>query len=126
MAFTAYTDNKLIDHLLGSGTFTKPSALYLALFSGDPSAGGTEVSTTGSAYARKALASTISGGVATNTIDLEWSPATTSWGTVSWVAVLDASTAGNKLVTAQLEAPKTIGLNDIFRIPASNLTITLT
>lgn len=126
MAFTSYTDNKLIDHLLGSGTYTKPSALYVALFVGDPSSGGTEVSTSGSAYSRQSAAFTISGGTATNTAALEWSTATSSWGTISWVAIYDASSAGNMLATAQLTSSKTIASGDVFRIPASNLSVTLT
>ncbi len=126
MAFTSYTDNKLIDHLLGSATFTKPSSLYVALFVGEPGNGGTEVSTSGSAYARLAATFTISGGNATNTSALEWSTATSSWGTIDWVAIYDASTSGNMLVTAQLSSSKTIASGDVLRIPASNLSVTLT
>jgi len=126
MAFTNYTDNKLIDHLLGSSTYTKPSTLYVALFVGNPTSGGTEVSTSGSAYARLSAAFTISGGTATNTSALEWATATSSWGTINWVAIYDASTSGNMLVTAQLTSSKTIASGDVLRIPASNLSVTLT
>ena len=104
MAFTTYTDNKLIDHLLGSNTYTKPSTLYVALFVGNPSSGGTEVSTSGSAYARVTSTFTISGGTATNTAAIEWATATSSWGTIDWVAIYDASTGGNQLVTAALSS----------------------
>lgn len=126
MAFTNYTDNKLIDHLLGSGTYTKPSTLYVALFVGNPSSGGTEVSTSGSAYARKTSTFTVSGGNATNTAAIEWATATSSWGTIDWVAIYDASTGGNQLVTAQLSSSKTIASGDVLRIPISSLSVTLT
>lgn len=126
MPFTSYTDNKLIDHLLGANTFTKPSAKYVALYVGDPTAGGTEVSTTGSAYARLSSAFTIASNVATNTADLQWSAATASWGTINYVAIYDASTGGNMLVTSVLNTAKTISTGDVLRIPASNLSITLT
>jgi hypothetical protein len=126
MPFTAYTDNKLIDHLLGSDTFTKPAARYVALFIGDPTAGGTEISTTGSAYARLSSAFTIAANVATNTADLQWSAATTSWGTINYMAVYDAATGGNMLVSSALTTAKTIGIGDILKIPAANLQITLT
>jgi hypothetical protein len=126
MAFTNYTDNKLIDHLLGSGTYTKPSTLYVALFVGDPSSGGTEVSTSGSAYARVTSTFTISGGNATNTAAIEWATATSSWGTIDWVAIYDASTSGNQLVTAALSSAKTIASGDVLRIPISSLSVTLT
>ena len=126
MPFTSYTDNKLIDHLLGPNTFAKPSAKYVALYVGDPTAGGTEVATTGSAYARLSGAFTIAANVATNTSDLQWSAATAAWGTITHAAVYDAATGGNMLVSAPLAAAKTIASGDILRIPATNLTITLT
>jgi hypothetical protein len=126
MAFTNYTDNKLIDHLLGSSTFTKPSTLYVALFVGNPTSGGTEVSTSGSAYARVVSTFTISGGNATNTAAIEWATATSSWGTIDWVAIYDASTGGNQLVTAALSSSKTIASGDVLRIPISSLSVTLT
>jgi hypothetical protein len=126
MAFTSYTDNKLIDHLLGSGTFTKPSAKYLALYVGDPQSGGTEVSTSGSAYSRQSASFSVTGGTATNSAAIEFSAATSSWGTVNYVAIFDASTSGNMLVSAALTSSKTIGSGDVLRFPTSQLSVTLT
>lgn len=126
MPFTAYIDNKLIDHLLGSGTYSKPAALYVALFVGNPASGGTEVSTSGSGYARQSAAFTISTNTASNTAAIEYPTATSSWGTIDYVAIYDAASAGNQLVTAALSAAKTIASGDVLRIPASNLTVSLT
>lgn len=126
MAFTSYTDNALLGHLLGSTTYTKPSTLYVALFVGDPASGGTEISTSGSAYARIAATFTISSGVATNTAAVEWATATSAWGSITWVAIYDAVTGGNQLVTAQLASAKTIGSGDVLRIPIGQLSVTLT
>jgi len=126
MAFTTYTDNKLIDHLLGSATYTKPSTLYVALFVGNPASGGTEISTSGSAYARVTSTFTIASNVATNTAAIEWATATSAWGTIDWVAIYDASTSGNQLVTAALSTSKTIASGDVLRIPVSSLSVTLT
>ena len=126
MAFTSYTDNALLGHLLGSTTYTKPSTLYVALFIGDPAGSGTEISTSGSAYARIAATFTISSGVATNTAAVEWATATSAWGSITWVAIYDAVTGGNQLVTAQLASAKTIGSGDVLRIPIGQLSVTLT
>ena len=126
MPFSSYTDNKLIDHLLGSGTYTKPSSKYVALYVGDPAGSGTEISTLGSAYARQSAAFTITGGVATNTAALEWPAATSSWGTVNYIAIYDASTGGNMLVSSALTYAKSISSGDVLRIPISNLSVTLT
>jgi hypothetical protein len=125
MAFTAYTDQNLLNHLLGPTAFTKPAALFVALFVGDPSSGGTEISTSGSGYARQSASFTVASGIATNNTDIEWPVATSSWGVISWVAIYDASTGGNQLVTAQLTAAKTISAGDVIRIPASDLDVTL-
>ena len=126
MPFSSYVDNKLIDHLLGSGTYTKPSALYVALFVGNPASGGTEVTTSGSAYARQSAAFTISTNSASNTAAIEYPTATASWGTIDYIAIYDASTAGNQLVSAALSSANTIASGDVLRIPASNLSVTLT
>jgi hypothetical protein len=126
MAFTSYTDNALLGHLLGSTTYTKPSALYVALFIGDPASGGTEISTSGSAYARISATFTVSSGIATNSAAIEWPVATSTWGAITWVAIYDAVTGGNQLVTAQLTSAKTIGSGDVLRIPTSQLSVTLT
>jgi hypothetical protein len=126
MPFSSYVDNKLIDHLLGSATYTKPSALYVALFVGNPASGGTEVTTSGSAYVRQSAAFTISTNSASNTAAIEYATATSSWGTIDYIAIYDASTAGNQLVSAALSSAKTIASGDVLRIPASNLSVTLT
>ena len=126
MPFSSYVDNKLIDHLLGSGTYTKPSALYVALFVGNPASGGTEVTTSGSAYARQSAAFTISTNSASNTAAIEYPTATSAWGTIDYIAIYDASSGGNQLVSAALSSAKTIASGDVLRIPASNLSVTLT
>lgn len=126
MAFSSYIDNKLIDHLLGSGTYTKPSSLYVALYVGDPNSGGTEISTSGSAYTRKLATFSISTNTARNTADIEWSIATSNWGTITHAAIYDASTGGNMLVVAPLVTSKTIGIGDVLRILATTLVVTLT
>lgn len=124
MPFSSYTDTQVLDHLLGAGTFTKPAALYTALFIGDPTAGGTEVS--GGSYVRQSSSFTISGNVATNTANIEWATATASWGTVTHIAIYDALSSGNQLVTAELGTPKIIVTGDVLRIPAGQLSVSLT
>jgi 4-hydroxy-L-threonine phosphate dehydrogenase PdxA len=126
MAFSSYLDNQLINHVLGSGTYTKPSSLYVALFVGDPAGSGTEVSTSGTAYSRQSAAFTVASNAASNTANLEWSAATSSWGTITHVAIYDAATSGNQLVTAALANSKTVNTGDIIRVNAGNLTVTLT
>jgi hypothetical protein len=128
MAFTNYTENAVMGHIFGSTTFTKPANRFLALFTAAPgeAGGGTEL--VGNNYSRQSASFTVSGTAptaATNSAAIEFPTASASWGTITHVAVFDASTGGNMLGYATLTASKTIGSGDVFRVPASNLTFTL-
>jgi len=128
-SFTDYTENLALTYLFTTGSVTRPTAWYVGLFTAAPSdtGGGTEVS--GSAYAR-VVTGTISGsGTATtftNAAAIEFAAASGgNWGTIGWAAIFDASTSGNMLAWAPLTTSKAINDGDIFRIPASSLSITL-
>ena len=128
-SFTNYTENLALTYLFNTGSVTRPTAWFVGLFTAAPSdaGGGTEV--TGSGYTRVS-AGTISGsGTATtftNAAAIEFGAATGgNWGTIGWAAIFDASTGGNMLAWAPLTTAKAINDGDIFRIPASSLTITL-
>lgn len=127
MSFSNYLETEILDHVFGGAAYTAPSTLYLALHTADPAedGSGTEVSTSGTAYARTAVTFTTSGNTTSNTSAVEFSTATANFGTVSHVAVWDASTAGNMLAYAALTSSKTIETGDVFRVPAGDLDITL-
>jgi hypothetical protein len=129
-SFTDYTENLVLTFLFTDGTATRPTAWYVGLFTAAPgeTGGGTEVS--GNAYARKATGTiTVSGTAttATNSAAIEFAPASGGdWGTITHAAVFDAETGGNMLAYAELTTARTINDGDVFRVPASSLTITLT
>jgi hypothetical protein len=125
--FSNYLETEILDHVFGGNAYTAPATLYLALHTADPAedGSGTEVSTSGTAYARQTVAFTVSGDTATTSAAVEYSTATANFGTVSHVAVWDASTAGNMLAFAALTSSKTIETGDVFRVPAGDLDITL-
>jgi hypothetical protein len=127
MSFSNYLETKVLDHVFGATAYTAPSTLYLALHTANPDedGSGTEVSTSGTAYAREEVAFTTSGNTTSNTAAVEYSTATGDFGTVSHVAVWDASTGGNMLAYAALTSSKTIETGDVFRVPAGDLDITL-
>jgi hypothetical protein len=128
MSFSDYLENKIVDHVFGGSAYTAPATIYLALFTAvaDGEAGTvTEVSTSGTAYARESVAFTVVDDTASNTSDVEFSPATASWGTITHIGLYDASTSGNLLAYAALSASKTIASTDVFRIPAGDLDVTL-
>lgn len=111
--------------LLTADAVTRPSAWYVALFTAAPSdaGGGTEVS--GGSYARKSVAFTVSGNLATNSAAVEFDVATADWGTITDIAVFDAVSGGNMIAYATLTAAKTIANGDVLRIPLNDLDITM-
>lgn len=115
-ALTNYTENNIINHIFRTGSFTKPSYLYVGLITGitDAEAGTvTEVST--GSYARVVRnpldanwnASTTSGTTA-NTATLQFPAATADWGSCTHFGIWDAATGGNLLIYAPLTAARTI------------------
>lgn len=127
MSFSNFLETKLLDHVFGDTAYTAPGTLYLGLHTSNPAEddSGTEVSTSGTAYARQTVAFTTSGDTTSNTSAVEYPTATASYGTVSHVGVYDASTAGNLLSYGALTTSKAIATGDVLRIPAGDLDITL-
>jgi hypothetical protein len=130
-SFTDYTENLVLNWLFTANSATRPTAWYVGLFTAAPSdtGGGTEV--TGNGYARVATGTIAVSGTspttATNSAAIEFAAASGgNWGTITHVAILDASTSGNMLGWAALSTSRTINDGDVLRIPAGDLDITLT
>jgi hypothetical protein len=124
-----YAENKLFDHLLGTAAFTMPAQVYLALYTSatDEASGGTEVPNAGG-YVRVAVDfSPASGGAANPTADVLYPEATTIWGNITHVGLMDSATygGGNRLMHGPLAAPKQIDVGDAFRIPLADLDTAL-
>lgn len=129
-AASDYLEDKLLDHVLGNTAFGQPSNIYLALFTADtgleansPSA---EISTSGTAYGRQSVSfAASSSGSASTSATVTFSAATANWGTVTHVAVMDASTSGNVLFYGAVTTSKTIESGDTFQVSSGNLTVSL-
>jgi len=140
-AASNFLENELLDHVLGENgkNYTPPTNLYLALFTSDggletnDSSSQTEISTSGTSYARKDIDvdgssgafGNASGGSTSNTQTITFTAASSNWGTVTHVAVMDASSGGNVLFHGAVTTSKTIETGDTFQVSASNLTISL-
>tara|TARA_R110000868_G_scaffold31877_3_gene116510 strand:+ start:4544 stop:4930 length:387 start_codon:yes stop_codon:yes gene_type:complete len=127
MSFSNTAETLVLNWLLTTGTATRPTAWYLALYTAAPgeAGGGTEVSTSGTAYVRKVAAFTVTGDTASNSGAIEFPTATASYGTVTHCAVHDAVTGGNLIAYATLTTSKVISTGDILRVPIGDLDITL-
>jgi hypothetical protein len=121
-----YLENALINGTLRATTFTAPANIYVGLFTSDPTDAGTGSEVSGGSYARKEITfAAPSNGVTESNADVTFDTATASWGTISFVGLYDALSGGNLLYHTALDIPKVIDTNDIFKINAGGLTVTL-
>jgi hypothetical protein len=134
-AASNYLENKVLDHVLTTTSYSAPAARYLALFtntSGSAAANleaGTltdEISTSSTAYAREVVTfAAASGGSSATNATVTFDTATANWGTITHVAVMDAETSGNVLFYGAVTTSKTIETGDTFQVSSGNLTISL-
>lgn len=125
-AMSNYLENALINATLRNTSYTSPTTVYVGLYTSNPGEGNTGTEVSGGSYARQsATFGAPSDGVSTNSATLTFPTATASWGTITHVGILDASTSGNLLYYAALDASKTIGSGDVFTISSGNLSVTL-
>lgn len=125
MSFSNTYETNVLTWALTNSAVTRPTAWYIGLYTTDPGETGAGTEVSGNGYARVAATFTVSGDTASNSADIEFSAATGSWGTITHLAVLDASTAGDVIAYGALTASKAIGTGDILRIAAGELDITL-
>ena len=127
MSLSNTFETHTLNYLFTTTSVTRPTAWYIALFTSNPAedASGTEVSTSGTAYARQSATFTVSGNEATNSAAIEFPTATASYGTVTHIGVYDASTGGNLIAYAALTTSKAIDTGDVLRLPANELDITM-
>jgi hypothetical protein len=134
-AASNYLENKILDHTLTATSYTAPTTRYLALFNNTSGSAATnleagtltdETSTSGTAYVRQAVtfAAASSGTSATNAT-VTFPAATANWGTITHIAVMDASTSGNVLFWGAVTTSKTIETGDTFQVSSGNLTVSL-
>lgn len=140
--FSVYAANKILDKVLKDTAFTTPTSYWVALFTHPTQAAtylrandivsAAEVSTSGTGYARVEVRGSTgiiwgaaSAGSASQNLEVSFSQASSSWGTVYTVALLDAATNGNVWAYADLSPSRTIASPDVFRVPAGQFIITL-
>ena len=125
MSLSNTFETHVLNYLFTATSLTRPTALYVALFTSNPDedASGTEVS--GGGYARQSVAFTVSGNTASNLASIEFPTATASYGTVTHIGVFDASSGGNLIAYAALATSKAIDTGDVLRLPSSDLDITM-
>ncbi|HDK27401.1 MAG TPA: hypothetical protein ENG48_10010 [Candidatus Atribacteria bacterium] len=94
---STYVCNKMLDHILKTGSYSQPTNIYVALFDGDPEGAGIECS--GATYARVQANgwSNATSRALSNEAKIEFPEAGNDWGNVNYIALYDAITGGNLL-----------------------------
>lgn len=124
-SFSDFLENELLDHVFRNAAYTSPSAVYLALYTANPTdaGGGTEVSTGG--YSRQAITfGAASGGAIANTSAVSFTASGASFGTVTGVGIFDASTAGNLLAWDAITSVA-VADGDTLNFPIGDIDVTL-
>lgn len=135
--FSNFLELELLDHVLRNAAYTAPTSVWIALFDATGSTANLEAGTltgeiVGGAYARLEVGGAsgrsftlAAAGATQNNEDWTWTTATADWGTVTYCAVMDASTAGNVLFYGTLTVAKTVNNGDTFKFNAGDFTVTL-
>ena len=127
-AASDYLEDAVLDHVLGNTTYTPAGTLYLGLWTADDGleAGTLTSECSGGAYARQSITfDAAAGGSADSAATVTFPAATSNWGTITHVAIMDAASAGEVLFHGAVTTSKTIETGDTFQVSAGNLTISL-
>jgi len=127
-ALSDYAEKLLLDFLMTTGTATRPTNWYVALYTGAPSdsGGGTEVSAGG--YARQSVsfnAASSPGGTTSNSNEVSFTASGGDYGTVTHMGIFDASSSGNLLWHGALTASKAVADGDTLTFAIGNIDLTM-
>ena len=134
-ALSDHSENLLLNYLMTDTSVSRPSNHYLALFTASPSdsGGGTECS--GNGYARQQVhfstasgtGGTISndGTTSANGTAVNFTASGGSFGTITHIAIFDASSSGNMLWHGSISTTKTVADGDSLQFVAGAVDLTL-
>ena len=131
-AFSDHLESALVTATLRGGTYTG-GAVYVALFTGDPTDAGTGPELADSGYVRqRAHASVASDGFTvpangstSNARNLIFPAIVDEQKTITHWGIFDSQNSGNLLYHAAMLNPKTLDPTDVLSFPIGSLIITL-
>lgn len=125
MSFANFWEGEILDHLFDIGVYSAPT-IYVGLSTADPLDDASGLAEPSDGYARQACAAwTRVAGLVDNDAVIEFPEATGDWGTITYVALFDALSDGNMLVSFELDSSQAVTSGKTVRFPAGNLNITL-
>lgn len=121
MSISNYAEEKILDHLTGTTSWTAPSGVYVKLHTGDP--GEACTSNAATEATRKVITfSAASSGAITSAATIEWTNVSTTETYSHW-SLWDASTGGNALWYGALSSSAAVTAGDTFQITQLQLTL---
>jgi len=123
--FGDYWEDAILNHIFGKAGYA-PGTIYVALSTAEPGDDGSGLNEpVGGGYARVATSANdwngASGGQISNVNDITFPQATSSWGTISYVALFDASEGGHLLAYGAVTVPKAIESGDTVRFAGGSV-----
>lgn len=127
-AMSDYLESKILNAVFRNTPYISPTNVYLALFKTAPSDASVGQEIDKADYSRKVISfSTPENieGVMTikNDSPVMFDAASTNWGTITHVAIMDAETAGNMLYYGNLSQPKEINIGDVLVFLVNDIQI---
>lgn len=129
-AISDYLEDKLLDHSLGTASFSAPGAVYASLYTSNPGEGdtGNEVPNSAGYSRQSASFSNASGGSCSNSGAISWTASGGSFGEVTHMALHDSGSwgGGNLLWYGELDSSRIVGDGDTLTIDIGALVLNLT
>lgn len=120
-----YLKNELRKHVFRTGSFTKPTGIWLALYTTLPTDAGGGVEVSGGSYARQQIGPSDAAwtahatpGRTQNAAAVTFPAPTGNWGTVVGLVYFDANAAGNMLIWTPLVSSRVV--NNLDPAPSFN------
>ena len=130
MAVSNYLATALLNQVFRNTNYTRPTTVYAALYTSNPTGADTGTEVAGGGYARQAItfgAPALLSGKMTikNTVDIAFPVASADWGAVTHIGIRDALTGGNLLYYGTLDNPRSILTNDVLKFLTNALAANL-
>jgi len=127
MDFSNYLENKLIDATVRGVSYSTTLKVYMALFKTNPTKENIGIEIAGASYTRPNVTFAVpADGVSQNTGQVSYAVATTDWGEVNYVGIMDSKEGGNLMYFTALDFTKNVLTGDQLKFKPNEITLTLT
>lgn len=123
MPIDTYLGDAILNWLKSTAFPADPASIYVSLWNGNPQSGGVDVTATVDATGRKAVTfGAVAARAMANDADVDFGTADGA-ATVSYFAIHDAASAGNRLLSFALNTPRSISAGDPVKFAAGDLIL---